>query len=118
MAEVPRTIPAGQYVDAAALAALPEIGVGMIGYGFMGKAHTAAYQRFPALFWPPPARVRLAAIAGRTAPEVAEAAQRFGFERAYTDWRDLVADPAVTLVDNVTGQRSHAAPSIAALEAG
>ena len=34
-------------------AALPEIGVGMIGYGFMGKAHTAAYQRFPALFWPP-----------------------------------------------------------------
>lgn len=118
MAEIPRAMPADQYVDEAALAALPEIGVGLIGYGFMGKAHSAAYHRFPAIFWPPPARVRLVAIAGRTEPAVTEAARRYGFERHYTDWRDLVAEPAVTLVDNVTGQRTHAAPSITALQAG
>jgi predicted dehydrogenase len=105
-------------VDREALGHLPVIGVGMIGYGFMGKAHSNALLKFPALFWPPPARVSLVAICGRTAPAVAEAALRYGYLGAYTDWRDLLADERVTLVDNVAWHSAHAAPCIAAVEAG
>jgi predicted dehydrogenase len=97
---------------------LPEIGVGMLGYGFMGKAHTNAFLKFPALFWPPPARIRLVAICGRNQAAVAEAARRYGYEGYYTDWRDLIADDRITLLDNVAWHNAHAEPSIAALEAG
>ena len=47
----------------------PEIGVGMLGYAFMGKAHSNAYKKIPYMLWPPPARPRLAAICGRNAPK-------------------------------------------------
>jgi predicted dehydrogenase len=97
---------------------LPEVGVGMLGYGFMGKAHTNAFLKFPSMFWPPVARVRLRAVAGRTEAAVAEAARRFGYEGYYTDWRELVADERVTLVDNVAWHTAHVEPSIAALHAG
>ena len=97
---------------------VPEVGVGMVGYGFMGKAHSNAFLKFPSLFWPPVARVRLVAICGRTETAVAEAARRFGFEGYYTDWRAMLADERITLVDNVAWHSAHAAPCIAAAEAG
>ena len=52
--------------------AAPEIGIGMLGYAFMGKAHTNAYKKIPYMIYPPPAVPRLIAIAGRNA-ERAEA---------------------------------------------
>jgi predicted dehydrogenase len=96
----------------------PEIGVGMVGYGFMGKAHSNAFLKFPSMFWPPVARVPLVAICGRTEPAVAEAARRYGYAGYYTDWRDLVVDERIALVDNVAWHRAHAEPCIAAAAAG
>jgi predicted dehydrogenase len=96
----------------------PEIGVGMLGYAFMGRAHANGYRKLSYMAWPPPLRPRLVSIAGRDEAAVAEAAHRFGFERHVTDWRELVADPDVQLLDNGGPNNLHAEPSIAAAEAG
>src|SRR5438105_3087648 len=95
-----------------------EIGVGLIGYAFMGKAHSHALKTLPYMIFPPPARPRLAAIAGRNKRAVETAAARYGYARAYTDWRDLLADPAVQVVDNSGPNDIHAEACIAAAEAG
>jgi len=96
----------------------PRIGVGMLGYAFMGKAHANAYRAIPMMMWPPPAFPDLVAIAGRDAAAVGEAATRYGFARAETDWRALVEDPAIDVFDNVAPNGLHAEPTIAAAEAG
>jgi predicted dehydrogenase len=96
----------------------PEIGVGMLGYAFMGKAHSNGYKKLPYMVYPPPAVPKLIAIAGRNEEAVKEAALRYGYETYYTDWRDLVADPRVQLFDNNGPNNLHAAPTIAAAAAG
>lgn len=96
----------------------PEIGVGMLGYGFMGKAHTNAYKTLPYMMYPPPALPRLVAICGRNEAAVSEAARRYGYEKYYTDWRALLEDDAIQLFDNGGSNDLHAAPSIAAAQAG
>jgi predicted dehydrogenase len=90
----------------------------MLGYAFMGKAHANAYRTLSYMTWPPPLLPRLVGVAGRSEGAVREAAARYGFERASTDWRELVADPAVQLVDNTLPNDLHAEPSVAAAEAG
>ena len=95
-----------------------EIGVGMLGYAFMGKAHTNAYKTLPYMVYPPPAVPKLVAIAGRDEAAVSEAARRYGYERPYTDWRELIADPRVELFDNGGPNGLHAEPCIAAAAAG
>jgi predicted dehydrogenase len=97
---------------------LREIGVGMLGYAFMGKAHSSAFLDIRHLAWPPPLLPRLVAIAGRDARAVADSALRYGYARATTDWRELVADPAIGLFDNGGPNAVHAEPTIAAAEAG
>jgi predicted dehydrogenase len=97
---------------------LEEVGVGMLGYAFMGKAHSHAFRTIAHMTWPPPLVPRLVSIAGRTEERVAEAARRYGYERWTTDWRDLVADPEVGLFDNGGPNDVHAEPTIAAAEAG
>jgi predicted dehydrogenase len=95
-----------------------EIGVGMLGYAFMGKAHTHAYKTLPYMVYPPPAVPRLAAIAGRNQAAVQAAARRYGYARAYTDWRQLLADDGVQLFDNGGPNDVHAEPCILAAQAG
>ena len=95
-----------------------ELAIGMLGYGFMARAHTNAYRTMPYIFWPPAANPRLVAICGRTEERVAEAARRYGFEGFYTRWEDLIADPRIDLLDNVATHAMHVEPTIAALEAG
>ena len=99
-------------------AAEPTIGVGMLGYAFMGKAHAHAYRTISYMTWPPPLRPRLVAVAGRNEGAVGEAARRYGFERATTDWREVVDDPGVRLFDNSGPNALHAEPTIAAAENG
>ncbi len=96
----------------------PEIGVGMLGYAFMGKAHTNAYKKIPYMMYPPPAIPRLAAICGRNEEAVAEAARRYGYDGYYTDWRAMLEDDRVQLFDNGGPNDAHAEPCIAAAEAG
>jgi predicted dehydrogenase len=50
----------------------PEVGIGMLGYAFMGKAHTNAYKKIPYMIYPPPAVPKLVAIAGRDEAAVKE----------------------------------------------
>jgi predicted dehydrogenase len=97
---------------------LPEIGVGMLGYAFMGRAHSNAFRAVATITWPPPLIPRLIAIAGRDRDAVAEMARRFGYERWTTDWHDLVSDPHVGLFDNGGPNALHAEPTIAAARAG
>src|SRR3954462_4106897 len=94
------------------------IGVGMLGYAFMGKAHANGYKKLSYMAWPPPLQPRLVSIAGRDETAVAEAASRYGFDRYVTDWHELIADPEVQLLDNNGPNNLHAEPSIAAAEAG
>ena len=94
------------------------IGIGMLGYAFMGKAHANAYLTLPYIAGPLPLRPRLASIAGRSADAVAAAAGRYGFERAVTDWKAVLADPAVDLFDDCGPNDMHAEPTIAAAAAG
>jgi predicted dehydrogenase len=103
---------------AAAEGGAPEIGVGMLGYAFMGKAHSNAFRTIPYMMYPPPAVPRLVAIAGRNELAVAEAARRYGYEKYYTDWREMIADEEVQLFDNGGPNDTHAEPSIAAAQAG
>jgi len=96
----------------------PEIGIGMLGYGFMGKAHANAFHKIPYIYWPPPAVPRLITLAGRSEAGVAEAARRYGYESYSTDWRDLIANPRIQVFDNGAPNDMHPEPCIAAARAG
>jgi predicted dehydrogenase len=98
--------------------AATEIGVGMLGYAFMGKAHSNAFRKIPYMVYPPPAVPKLVAICGRNEEAVSEAARRYGFSTHYTDWREMLADDRIQLFDNGGPNDAHGAPSIAAAEAG
>jgi predicted dehydrogenase len=97
---------------------IPRIRVGMLGYAFMGKAHSNAYRTLAYMTWPPPLLPELVTIAGRTEDAVAEAATRYGFAGHVTDWHEIIADDRIGLFDNVGPNDFHAAPTIAAAEAG
>jgi predicted dehydrogenase len=97
---------------------IPQIGVGMLGYAFMGKAHSNAFKKITYMTWPPPLVPRLVSIAGRNEEAVRNAAERYGYERWTTDWHDLVSDPEIGLFDNGGPNSLHAEPTIAAAEAG
>ncbi len=104
--------------DAKATGSAPEVGVGMLGYAFMGKAHSHAMINIPHMMYPPPAIPKLVAIAGRNEAAVQEAAKRYGYQRYYTDWKALIKDDDIQLFDNGGPNDAHAAPSIAAAKAG
>src|SRR5688572_29175453 len=114
MSETGFTTMAGAKSESAA----PEIGVGMLGYAFMGKAHSNALKKLPYMMYPPVAIPKLVAVAGRSESAVKEAAARYGYAKYYTDWRDLIADENVQLFDNGGPNDAHAEPCIAAAQAG
>jgi predicted dehydrogenase len=94
-----------------------ELGIGMVGYAFMGRAHSQAW-RSVGRFFDLPFTPRMAAICGRDPAAVAAAADRLGWAATETDWKRLVGRDDVDLVDVCTPGSSHAEISIAALEAG
>ena len=96
----------------------PEIGIGMLGYAFMGKAHSNAMLKIPHMMYPPPAIPVLEAICGRDQEATAEAARRFGYRNTYSSWEEMLRNDNVQVLDNGGPNNVHAAPSIAAAEAG
>ncbi len=96
----------------------PAIGIGMIGYAFMGKSHSLGYRDVSVIAPPEVPRPRLVAIYGRDAKRLEEARDRFGWERATTDWHTIIDDPTITLVDNSGPNNLHVEPTIAAARAG
>jgi predicted dehydrogenase len=95
----------------------PTLGVGLIGYAFMGAAHSQAWRTAPH-FFDLPLRPDLRVLAGRDPARVAEAAGRLGWADTETDWRRVVERADVGLVDVCTPGDTHAEIAIAALEAG
>ena len=93
------------------------LGVGMVGYAFMGAAHSQAWRTAPHAF-DLPLRPVLTVLCGRDRAAAEAAAQRFGFSGVETDWRALLDRDDVQLIDVCTPGDSHAEISIAALEAG
>ncbi|WP_420645087.1 Gfo/Idh/MocA family protein [Candidatus Leptofilum sp.] len=97
---------------------IPEVGVGMLGYAFMGRAHSNALRSIPFAIDPPPAIPKLVAVCGRNEPALKAMAARYGYQKTYTDWRDMLEDDAVQLFDNGGPNNAHAEPSILAAQAG
>ena len=91
--------------------------VGMIGYNFMGKAHSNAWRQVNR-FFELPAQVELNTVCGRNSKAVEKAARTFGWARSATDWRAVVEDPNLDIIDITTPNDTHAQIAIAAAEAG
>ena len=92
------------------------LGVALIGYAFMGRAHSQAWRTVGAAFDVPPIARRV--IVGRDEQAVAEAARRLDWEEHATDWREAITRDDVDIVDICTPGFLHAEIAIAALEAG
>jgi predicted dehydrogenase len=96
---------------------MKEIGVGVIGTGFMGKAHSIAYSASASVFGTG-LRPKLEVVCDLSPDRAAQRATDLGFSRYASDWRDVVNDPAVQLISVCTPNDTHAEISIAALDAG
>jgi predicted dehydrogenase len=94
------------------------LGVAIIGSGLMAKAHTMAWRNLQAVYGRVPADIRLVALVDATDELAAAGAAQFGYERWTTSWQDVVADPAVDIVDIVTPNFLHKEVAIAAARAG
>jgi predicted dehydrogenase len=94
-----------------------QVGVGIVGYGMMGRAHAYAYRVAPQIRELPVAP-RLRVMSGRNATAVARAARANGVEEAVTDWRAVVEHPEVDIVDVCTPPGTHAEIVEAAVAAG
>ncbi|WP_308170258.1 Gfo/Idh/MocA family protein [Acrocarpospora catenulata] len=94
-----------------------QIGVGMVGYAFMGRVHSQAWRSVGA-FFDLPLSPSMAVLSGRSAGRTAEAAAQLGWAAVETDWKELVKRDDVQIVDICTPGDSHAEIAIAALEAG
>ena len=94
-----------------------DIGIGVIGTGFMGKAHSIAYSASASVFGTG-LRPRLEIVCDLSPERASKRATDLGFNRYSSDWRDVVNDPAVELISVCTPNDTHAEISIAALAAG
>jgi predicted dehydrogenase len=91
--------------------------VAMIGYGFMGAAHSQGWRVAPR-FFDLPADPTMAVVVGRNPDAVSAAARKWGWEESATDWREVIARDDIDIVDIVTPGDTHAEIALAALEAG
>lgn len=94
-----------------------QINIALLGSKFMGRAHSNAWLNVAKFFDVDPAP-NMHTVVGRNADELAAFAERWGWENASTDWRSVVSDPSIGLVDIGTPNNVHAEQAIAALEAG
>lgn len=100
------------------MGSMKKLGIGMIGTGFMGKAHTLAYKTAAVCFEDLGALPELKVITSKNPARAEEYCQRFGFERWVTDWHDVVNDPEVDIVDISTPNYLHREMAVAAAKAG
>jgi predicted dehydrogenase len=96
---------------------MTDVNVALIGYAFMGKAHSNAYRQV-APFFSPRLTPRMKVICGRTREKVDEAARQYGWEEAATDWEAVVRRKDIDVVDVSTPGDLHAPIAIAAARAG
>ncbi len=93
------------------------LNVALIGYAFMGRAHSNAYRQV-GRFFSPKLRPRMKVLCGRTPDAVKVAADQLGWDETATDWREVVRRKDIDIVDIVTPGDSHADIAIEAAKAG
>ena len=93
------------------------LAVGLIGYDFMGRAHSNAWRQ-AGHFFDLPVNLRLQTICGRNRAAVKRAATKLGWQKAKTDWRRLIEDPEIDIVDICTPNDTHAEIAIVAAQSG
>ena len=96
---------------------MTEIGIGIIGTGYMGKLHSVAMQAVGAVF-NTPLRPVCEMLCATTEQGAAEKARKFGFKRSTARWQELVADPAVQAIVIASPQSTHRDIALAAIAAG
>jgi len=97
---------------------MTHVGVGIIGAGWMGTAHSRAYIQAADRFPQSDIRARLIVCADEVEGRAKEAQRRFGFERSSTNWKDVIDDPGVQVVNIATPNFMHLAIVTAAAAAG
>lgn len=95
----------------------PTLTVGLIGYQFMGKAHSNAYRQ-AGRFFDLPYTLRMKTLCGRNEAAVRAAAATYGWEGIETDWRKVIEDPEIDIIDVSTPGNTHCEIAIAAAQAG
>lgn len=95
-----------------------EIGIGMLGCGWMGKAHSNAYNTLKYMRWPNSYVPRLVMIGGIDEKESSEAAERFGYSSCCAGWDAIVKNPEVKIFDNCSPDKLHVIPTIEAAKSG
>jgi len=95
-----------------------QINIGLVGYGMMGKAHSLGYRNVTLYFEDMDVIPHLLVLCGRNEAKVASAARRYGWAHYTTDWREVVRDPQVDLVDICAPDYLHCEIAIAAAETG
>lgn len=95
-----------------------EINVGLIGYKFMGKAHSQAFRDVPFYFPDVKLRPAMKVICGRDEAGVRDAQRQFGWQQYELDWHKVITRDDIGLVDISTGNNVHAEMAIAAAKAG
>jgi predicted dehydrogenase len=99
------------------MSGLPEVRIGIVGYGMMGKAHSYGYREAPRMR-DLPVRPRLRLISGRRRELLEKAASAYGVEEVTTDWRRVVEGKDIDLVDICTPPGTHAEIAAAAAAEG
>ncbi|MGW3173407.1 Gfo/Idh/MocA family protein [Streptomyces sp. NPDC001153] len=94
------------------------LGVGVVGFGWMGRVHTQAYARLPHHFPQLSVRPELLVVADEVPGRAEEAAERFGFAAATRDWRAVAADPRIQAVSITAPNFLHREIGVAMTEAG
>jgi len=99
------------------MSARRKLRVGLIGCGFMGRAHSNAWRQAPC-FFDLPAEVERKTLCGRDRRAVQSAAKKLGWEKSATDWRTVIDDPEIDIIDITTPNDSHCEIALAAAVAG
>jgi len=96
---------------------MKKLNIGIVGYKFMGRAHSNAWKKAPQ-FFDMPATPVLKAACGRHESAVKEFADKWGWEETETDWKKLVARPDIDIIDVALPQDLHYSVALAAAREG
>ena len=93
-------------------------GVGIIGFGFIGKVHAYGYLNMPLFYDPVPVRTKLVGVATSCEETARKAAEQGGFEFCTADWRELIARDDIQIINICSPNSRHAEQLVAAISAG
>ncbi|MBX0315809.1 Gfo/Idh/MocA family protein [Planococcus glaciei] len=96
---------------------MAKLNIGMVGYKFMGKAHSNAYRALP-MFFPDCIKPNMKVICGRNTEAVSAAAEQFGWAEHTSDWKALVSRDDIDLIDINAPSNAHKEIAVAAASAG